>query len=168
MKPQIIEIRKQDNRLTEVTRQHLKQAFDNLKDGTHEVHLFANMERAYKTRYKWYFAYLLPEIITRCNILITCHQTGEERHITTGELHQHFKKAYNGGSVVDPLTGKISLVGLSTTKLDDNEFISEFEDKIQFDFMTAFPDAFQDFLDRGTWIDAMKAKYELRDKIDSK
>ncbi len=168
MKPVIIELRKIDGKFTDTSRLLWQQSTEKLRDGVHEAHLFANMHRTYKGRYKYYFSYMLPEIIRRCKIMIVSHQTGEERFATTMEFHNHLKQAKNGGSIINPLTNKVSLVGLSTTKLDDNEFINEYEDEILFDYMTAKPDAFQDFLTREEWVEAMKAKYELRDKIDSK
>ena len=158
-KPIVIPLIKESGRFNEGI-QMFKDLLMTFDDGYHEVHVFQNKKRVYHTRYKYYFAYCLPEIIRRCNIMIVEHRTGEQRLMTAEEIHEHLKRVYNGGTIIDPLTRKMTTLSLSTTDLTDSEFIGQFEDRIISDFIQEYPEEFQDFLLRSEWVEMQINSHE--------
>lgn len=149
-------ITKTDGKLTADSRQILKDWHDNLPDGTYEVD-FKRMTRMYLTRYKYYFGYLLPEIIKGCNLVEIDRTSGETWPMKTETLHDFLKKHHNSVLATNPFTGELIKVASSTTNLTDGEFIDRYENEIAAHFQTHFQ---VDLWSRNEWIEKKKAEHE--------
>lgn len=149
-------ITKIDGKLTSESRQVLKDWHDNLQDGTHEIDS-KRITRTYLTRYKYYFGYLLPEIIKACNLVEIDRSTGETWPMKTETLHDFLKKHHNSVFATNPFTGELIKVASSTTNLTDGEFIDRYESEIAAHFQTHFQ---VDLWSRSEWIAKKKVEYQ--------
>ena len=113
---------------------HNRQLFDTIKstEGIIQVHIKEFSKS--NTRYKYYFGYVLPEIL-KCGIWQIKDSDGNWKRCTnTTQLHELMKYKYNPAQALDPFTGEvITLGGKSTTELSDTEFIHRFTEQIQAD-----------------------------------
>lgn len=103
--------------------------FDVLKDldGIHIIQI--NKYKKSNSRYAFYFAYVLTEILkTRIYADKNGFIISE-----TKQLHEFFKIKYNPILIADPITAEITRIPRSTTKLDDNKFINEYQEVIMAD-----------------------------------
>ena len=151
----IVYIEKTGGKLTPSTRPELQTAFRDLPDGGYEV-AFKPVKRGYKpTRYKFYFAHVLPEILSRCARGYLVQDGDELRPVrTTEELHECLKLQYNPVHVVLP-SGMITTGG-TTTALPDRDFISVYQETIISEF--SGPPFLCEFMEFEEWAAVMKAK----------
>lgn len=164
-----IQIQIKDRKLSEQSRHEIKTAIEAQKDGFYEVHFLQSKYR--KSRYKYYFGYLLPRLIRYCFAMITEKSTGEMRHPSTSEVHEILKCHYNGVIVQNPLNNEISIIGGTTTEIGDYDFIELYEGQIIAEFSERFPMFAFDlennnmFMDRELWTHTQKEKYNQMKKL---
>lgn len=130
----VIEYR--NGKLTEASRDVLKEQFGLLGDGWHKVVIQESKTGKYTpTRYRFYFGILLPIILENCagRFSVIDHNTGEQRAIrNTTELHKGLKMMYNPITFITP-NGTFT-DGDTTTGLSDRKFINEFMETIMGEF----------------------------------
>lgn len=122
------DFRKTENGLQNNHRIDMSKIFKELPPGEYTLEIVKRS--TYRGRYKYYFAYLLPEIINQVGFKVQEHDTGELRTGTVDELHEVLKVQFNPVSVQSPMTGGWSVTGGTTTKLSDGEFIARYEEEI--------------------------------------
>jgi hypothetical protein len=125
------QIEKISGQFTQQSRAILKEQFDALPDGKHDV-LTTPTKRYSATRYKHYFDCVLWQILNEAghHYRIVNLETGEERRpVSTQELHDLvMKPTYNKVLLMAP--GKSMLVAGSTTDLDNKEYFGKYLESI--------------------------------------
>lgn len=147
----------ESGRIVESTRESLAKAIRNLPDGQYEV-AFHPMRAFRPGRYKYYWSYLLRTIMQFERPMVTVRNTGETRPASVQEFHDFLKVKMNGVEIIDPDTGECVRVGLSTTELDDGEFISRYEEEIAAFFIDRHTN--MELLSRSEWADKWKSVHD--------
>lgn len=107
----------------------LSETLSELKDGHYNV--FFTEFRKTPSRYKFYWGYVLPAILLQAGHLF---QIDGQDVRSTNQLHEILKAIYNSGTVLDTTTGQTMRVSISTTTLNDDQFINQFQERIMSDF----------------------------------
>lgn len=102
--------------------------FNHLKMLKGIVQVTTRKVRSYNGRYKYYWAYLLP-IIEEAGVFYN----EDAELLDKTQIHEALKAKYNP-IIVMAANNKIIIQGQSTTKLSDDKFIGEYEDRIFADF----------------------------------
>lgn len=151
-----LEIIKHGGKVLDEYRHEWKETVKALRDGVYRIQV-EERKNFTTTRYKYYFAYLLPQIMQHAKPMVQVPGTGEERHSTVDEFHDMLKLWFNSGIMHNPVTGEPYKIGLSTTGLDDRDFIDEYEERIAVEFCTLYPD--MELLTRPEWTSMQKAAH---------
>jgi hypothetical protein len=113
------------------------------------------------SRYKYYFAHVLIEIL-RTGIYLWPDDLGNLARATqTTQIHEMMKFRYNKKVTVDPFTGDMySIGGGSTTGMSDSEFINNFQEQIIADH--SGEPFYIEFLSKEEWAILLKGKSNLQ------
>lgn len=111
----------------------LAEAIQTLKDGHYNVY-FTEFRNSV-SRYKFYWGYVLPAILIQAGHRF---QIDGQPIRSTNQLHEIMKAIYNSGKVLDTNTGAIIRVSITTTTLNDDQFINSFQERIMSDFTSEY------------------------------
>ena len=112
------------------------------------------------SRYKYYFGYVLTEILQTGFYMFPDANNQLSRAVNTAQIHEIMKFRYNPIITVDPFSGEqIKLGGGSTTTMSDTEFINRFQETILSDH--AGDPFYIEFLDYDSWRIILKGKSKL-------
>ena len=105
------------------------------RDGSYLITVTESHRGYTATRYKYYFDCVLglifPHLLGRVGFYIN----EEFKPVASiAQFHEWLKIKYNPAEFINPETGEVHLVGLSTTTLNDREFIDSFTPQIIADF----------------------------------
>ncbi len=129
--------------------QLLKDSYDLLKEAVLEARAMQDAkyrvtfekvsERITLSRYKYYFDYVMFQILVSVGeSLAIVEPGGIIRPVrNTDEVHFIMKSRYNPVTYVDKLTGKSGQVGITTKILPDTQFIGKYMESIMSDFADA-------------------------------
>lgn len=152
-----IAVVKEGGKMTPATREVMGRAWDGLPDGSYEI-TFNRNGYQWTGRYRYYFGYLMTEIIRALNLVVVDKCTGEVRAMLTEELHGLCKERFNKVRVKDPFTRRWKERGGSTTGLEDGDFITKYEEEICAHFAVEYG---IELLSRDEWKE--KRKHERAD-----
>lgn len=128
--------------------------------GSYRITIHPTTGFDYKTRYKYYFGHIL-KAIEQAEIFVD-NATGEV--LSTERIHEQMKFLFNPNIVVNQKNNSLTIVGGSTTSMNDAEFIEEFEEQVLMLFSQ--PPYYIDFKDRTEWINERK-KYHKNLKTNN-
>lgn len=141
MKNKTLYIHKRESNWIPESYESMKVLFSQCSDGVYKL-LIQEVKRTSGWRYKFHFGHVLPlicEYMNRNGINTLIDQiTGEVVPIDVETLHEYHKQMFNPGLVKNVLKKKdgrgnvpeFIVVPMSTTKLNDGEFINRFEEQI--------------------------------------
>lgn len=140
-------------KVTQETRPDFAGAVASLPDGWHRV-VIEEVRRGYTaTRYKYYFAHVMQQILLCAGHFFKVMEGDTWRAARdTSEIHEFFKLKYNPAFIQGPSGMFIS--SNTTTALSDREFISLFEEAIIIEFSE--PPYGVEFMGREEWAAWMK------------
>lgn len=136
MKPFLI--RKTYGQLEQYSRDILEEHLTELPDGQHTVGIEQVKRGGYfhPTRYKYYFDCVLGLALPiMSGYYLFVDQNAEARNPdTVEELHYCLKIEKNPVKIISTVNGKVRVVGQTTTKMSDREFIGDYLEDIVSDF----------------------------------
>ena len=139
----------------------LNEQFGALEAGRHKVAIQKVGGYEKTSRYKYYWAVILTEILDKCGQMFsyTSHLTGEQVQWTnTGDVHLYMKLRFNPHTLQTPYG--IFIVPGSTRDLSDTEFAIKFMPDIMAEFSES--PFYCDFKDIDVWRAECKVKRELQ------
>lgn len=113
----------------------MNENFGALPEGRYKVTIEKVGAYERPTRYRWYFAVMMAEILSKCadRFQILNPRTGEtSTPRTTADIHEIMKAIYNPVTIITPKGATNS--GGTTTNLGDREFINEYSEMILSEF----------------------------------
>lgn len=113
------------------------------------------------SRYKYYFAHVLTEILRTGIYLWPDDQNNLVRATQTTQIHEMMKFRYNKKVTVDPFTGNMySIGGGSTTGMSDSQFIGTYQEQIIADH--SGEPFYIEFMSKEEWAVILKGKSQMQ------
>ncbi len=148
-------INKRDGKLTEESREVLRDAILEMPDAGYMFTIEEKVDRFTSSRYKYYWAHVLETIFLTCGQMFTYFDGVKFSPIKNVEqLHEGLKMKFCPQIIMTPF-GTYT-VPTSTTEMSDSEFINKFEEAVIAEF--SYPPFGCDFMDRESWAQMMRDK----------
>lgn len=136
------QIQKENGRLTPISKELLREWVDNLPEGWHEVtseQKKGALGNYSPTRYKYYFDCVLTLALPAASRFYFWGVREGKKYIqkplkNVEDLHEYLKAKYNSVQVIDAATGEYRETAMSTTQMNDRDFIHRFLEQILLDF----------------------------------
>lgn len=120
-----------NGKMNEFSRNIFVKCFYRMTEGFYSVHI-KKQRNTRSSRYKYYWSHLMAYAVNEFNrrgiYQVMNEDTGEVYPLTTDELHEMMKHYFN--PVITKYKGMKIIKGGSTRKLDDSDFINEYEEKV--------------------------------------
>jgi hypothetical protein len=117
--------------LTAHSKRIFAEVFRKMGEGFYSVHI-KKQRGTRSSRYKYYWSHLMMYAVNEFNrrgiYQVMNEDTGEVYPLTTDELHEMMKHYFN--PVITKYKGMKIIKGGKTRKLDDSDFINEYEEKV--------------------------------------
>lgn len=152
----VVTIETVSGRVTPRTRPEFADVVRSLPDGFYRVVIERVRDGYRKSRYKYYWAHVLPVILYTCQDMIeVMKEEGTFRPVrNTNEIHELLKMKYCPVFIKTPVG--VFQAPKSTTELSDSSFIGQFEEAIMAEFSN--PPFNCEFMHRDEWAEMMKNK----------